>query len=68
MTHSNCTYTIAPMSDSVPEQCGKPAIRQVLLANEQQTEILYCFQHWNQVKDLPAIKEATILDLVEEMC
>jgi hypothetical protein len=68
MTHSNCTYTIAPLSDSTPEPCGKPAIRRVILATEDQREILYCMQHWNQVKGLPAIEAAAVEDLVEDWC
>ena len=68
MTHSNCTYTITPLSDSEPTPCGKVAIRRAILPTEDQREIFYCFQHWNQVKDLPAIKDAAIEDLVEEQC
>jgi hypothetical protein len=68
MTHSECNYTIAPLSDSEAELCRKPAIRRAILPTDDQKEMFYCFQHWNQVKTFPLIEQAAIEDLVEEEC
>ena len=68
MTPSPCNYTIAPMSDSEPVECGRVAIRRVILAQANQKEMFYCYTHWNNLKDMPLIQESAIEDLTEEQC
>ena len=66
-----CTYTIAPMSDSEPTLCGRPGIRHAILPRgdkEAAFEIVYCYNHWTGVKDLPLMKKGVITDLTEDPC
>ena len=67
MSHSDCNYTIAPLSDSEPVDCGKTAIRRVVLADSER-EMFYCFGHWNSVRDIAVIGKSEVEDLVEEEC
>jgi len=64
----DCNYTIAPLSDSVPQLCLRPAIRSVILPSAPQRQMFYCYSHWQGVKDLPVMEKAAVEDLVEEPC
>jgi len=77
MTHSetfepkmgyDCNYTVAPLSDSVPKLCLRPAIRSVIMPTDGQEQMLYCYLHWQGVKDLPIIAKAAVEDLTPDAC
>jgi hypothetical protein len=71
MTPLTCSYTIAPLSDSVPVKCDRPAIRRVTFDKDEGSEslvMLYCWMHWNAVRDLRVVETAVVENLVEEEC
>lgn len=68
MTHLECNYTVAPLSDSTPVVCGQVGIRRVLWDNSRDLEMVYCGLHWKAVVGLPQMKGQTVEDLVEEQC
>ena len=69
MNHfEQCSYTIAPMSDSVPVPCERPAVRHVIFTEDSHRQMFYCAGHWKSVADLPMVQKAQVEDLVEDRC
>lgn len=62
MTRSTCSYTIAPYTDSEEQFCGKEAVCKVTFKETRQsgkkTEMSYCFQHWQSVRDIVIIQQS----------
>jgi hypothetical protein len=67
MNHFECNYTVAPLTDSEPFDCRKPAIRRVALLSSGK-DMYYCYQHWNSVKAIQIIIESKQEELTPEPC